>query len=696
MITNNFSFFGALGNAQNIAASKFLSVPNTIDVPPKYSIDTDVPSVAEFLTCSFDGRLWLFRRSRRFYLAVLKWDEDTQRLIFVTSVILSNENLIMRGIDWILTDKSFILSSDDEPFFSRIEYNADDASYFNAILRSYSFFPELETWQQIVNEQVIHIEGSTSDLWKVIPQNKLTPIEFHYYSDDNILAVTDFSPKLCYCNEALYAKGKAHIGRVYLFPCSLNENGDVTDFYLYISPDYLRSYDTENQTFNDNDGWDNLILAPLNENSACFFTPDNQDYGFCKKALNAQVTSLPQLEALDFSKNNGIIFFDGLTQSNLLLNDSGTSLLHDNLNYKCKGLRQWIDPTGRVKAVASHWVIASVDNFSLATHLNSGFFREKLTTHDLPITATSYSGKRFAMNDDIQNNNKSINVNILFDENKVTPHMNWNNIYKQLEIKFRLLDMEEISALDMAERSEFSVLRDEQKRICTPFPIWYQHEWVILANPFLAIYHIVYFNPDTYKIEIMYLPFYTNNEIDRPSNISFEDEHLILSNNQIIFKRYLYSGDRYYYSGYDIPERVFDCRIAEHGLLLNNIFYSYSSNNSPYAIFHEANSGVFFNYIIPSYSDSVGKEYHYIGGYGNVPIYQTTTLDHSESFNFNFSDNIETLILDIKDTKNSANSNKIQNFHIFLRYKRGLVFQSEISTDTINFLYSEIERSKLF
>lgn len=431
MITNKFSFSGALGKSQNLGGSMGFSIPHTIDVPPEYSFETDVPSVAEFLTSSLNGRLWLFRRSRRFYLAVLRWNVDTQRLVFVTSAILSNENFIRRGVDWILTDKSFILSSNDEPYFSISQYEADHTSYIDAVNQSYSFFPELETWEEIINGQILHVEGSPYDLWNNIPQNKLTPLEFHCYSDDNIQVITNFSPKLCYCNGLLYAKGMAHIGRVFLLPRSFNENGDIEDFYFYICPDYLRNYDAENKTFDDHDGWNNLILAPLNENSVCFFTPEDEDYGFCKKPVNSQVISLPQLEHLDFSQYNGAIFFDGLTLSNLLLNDSGASLLYDNIRYDCNGIRQWLAPAGFVKAINKNFLCDSNDTFSLITHLDSGFFREFISSQSLPFSLTSDTQKFFSMGHSSVNKKIYISVNEAPALYKNNQYALWDNFFKK-------------------------------------------------------------------------------------------------------------------------------------------------------------------------------------------------------------------------------------------------------------------------
>lgn len=225
-------------------------------------------------------------------------------------------------------------------------------------------------------------------------------------------------------------KGKAHIGRVFLLPRSFNENGDIEDFYLYISPDYKRTYDAENKTFYDNDGWDNLIIAPLNQSSACFFTPDNDTHGFCKKPVNSKVTSLPQLELIDFSPNNGVVFFDGLTLSNLLLNNTGASLLYDNISYECNQLRLWLASAGDVKTVNSNFVCDSNDNFSLINHLDSGFFREKINSQSLPVSFSPYSQKFFSMGHFSRNNKQYISINEAPALYKNNQYALWDYIFK--------------------------------------------------------------------------------------------------------------------------------------------------------------------------------------------------------------------------------------------------------------------------
>lgn len=477
MITNNFSFFGALGNAQNIAASNFLSIPNTIDVPHEYSIDTDVPSVAEFLTCSLNGRLWLFRRSRRFYVAVLKWHEDTQRLVFVSTIAFSNENIIRRGVNWILTDKSLVLSSDDEPFFSRIEYDADDTTFIDALNQSYSLFPELETWEEI-QYGIVHIQNPPSDEYKEIKREVLIPFEFHYYSDDNILDFTDFIPQLYYFYGQLYGKGKAHIGKVYLFPYRFNGNGEPNNFCLYISPDYLRVYDTEKQDFDDNDGWDKLMIAPLNSTSIGIFTPQNDDTNDdtmeCKKAENGLVFALPQNKQFDYSANNGTIFFDLFTHYNLVLNDLGASFLHDDIHYECNALRQWIAPTGIINNILLKTVISALNNSYLATYFERGFCREFISENILPIAINYSLNKNLSLGIADVNNKKNIRVHTT-EGSPISKAVDWDNIYKQTA-KIKMLNsflfQGQISPVYCADKEDDADLSTLEQKYPTPIFIF--------------------------------------------------------------------------------------------------------------------------------------------------------------------------------------------------------------------------------
>ena len=427
MIPNKNLFVGASGKLKEIGGSRCFSIPHTIDVPPEYSIDTDVPAVAEFLTCSLDGRLWLFRRSRRYYVVVLRWNNETQRIEFVSTTGLNNEVLIMRGVNWILTDKSLVLAVDNEPYLSRFEYEADDTTYSDAINQSYSFFPQLETWDEI-KSGITHIQNPPSDEFKEIQRNSLIPLEFHCYGDDNILDFSDFTPRLYYFNGQLYGKGKAHIGKVYLLPYRFNKNGEPDIFYLYISPDYLRAYDAEKQNFDDNDGWDKLIIAPFNSTSIGIFTPQNDDTVCCKKAENGLIFVLPQNKKLDYSLNNGTIFFDLFTHYNLVLNDLGVSFLHDNSHYECNELHQWIAPSGVINNILDKNIISSVNNSHIVTYSERGFYREFLSENILPIAINYSLDRNFSLGIADINNKKNIQVNTTKGFH-ITKAVDWENIY---------------------------------------------------------------------------------------------------------------------------------------------------------------------------------------------------------------------------------------------------------------------------
>lgn len=435
-------FSGSLGRLNNHGGAKMYTTPHTIGVQPEYEVETDIPSVAEFVTCTLDGRIWIYRRSRRYYVAVFRWDEETQKLVFVSTTVLNGETVIKRGVDWILTDKSFIQPSDNEPYISQTKYDSDDTSYIDAINESCSFFPEFETWDKIQGTQTIHIADAPSlDLrslniievpsqafWET-SQGNVGSLEFHYYDDNNIQAYINFKFQLCYCNGQIFCKGKAHIGRAYLLPRRFNSEGEPVGFYLYISPSYLRDCDIENQTFDDNDGWNDFIVAPFEQDTACIFTPENEDYGLCKIAENAQVISLPQNEKFDYSADNGAIFFDGFTLSNLVLNDKGANFLQDNLNYECKGLNQWLAPSGKVYTVSSQFMMSQFDNVFLSTNIRK-FHRELLSSSNNSVfSIKQYSGKNLCISDTIQNNKKFFNVNTikntLYEKTGI-----WNKIYR--------------------------------------------------------------------------------------------------------------------------------------------------------------------------------------------------------------------------------------------------------------------------
>lgn len=609
-------FSGSFGRLNNHGGSRMFTTPNTIYVPPEYEIETDVPSIAEFVTCSLDGRLWVWKRSRRYYVAAFRWNEEIERLEFVNTTILNSETLIKRGVDWILTDKSLILSSDDEPYITRTEYESDDTTYIDAIDKSYSFFPELETWEEIQNVQISNIEGSPSNTWKEIPQSLITPLEFHYYNDDDIQAFTDFNPKLCYCNGQLYGKGKAHIGMAYLLPRTFNDNGEPTNFYLYISPDYLRKYDSEKQAFDDNDGWDKLTIAPLNDSSVCIFTPENNDNPFCKKAVNAQVLSLPQNETLDFSADNGAIFFDVFTHSNLVLNDKKTLFLYDNLSYECKGLRQWLATTGKVEAITHETIISSFNNATLATHIQQGFHRELLNKKTLPLSVKYFLEKRISLYVVNKENRKIIQYNSLR-EKVSNESLVWQNIYK--------------AAIEIRQLSYLPYLYYSLNWI-SPHPIFYWKTWIdgINYNKF------VYPNPETGEI----LTSSIDVDVDI-SSIHIPEEILSwqstgqgflledLKQNGTNLETAKKNPD-FWFSYFSEPHtKIFFRVINGYHVFVTNHLYVYDSDSDYYC-----NLDVKTFFDINSFNRNVyTRALHWWNSFGRVKIYRSEY--HPEIFDFN-------------------------------------------------------------
>ena len=459
-------FSGSLGRLNSHGGSRMFTTPNTVYVPPDYQIETDVPSIAEFVTCSLDGRLWVFRRSRRYYVAVLKWDAETQRLVFVSTTILNGETVIKRGVDWILTDKSLILSSDDEPYISRTEYASDDTTYIDSINQSYSFFPELNTWQRIQNDEISCVHGSPFEELQTLTTQNIFPAPFYsfnHFGDGIDISFDDTTFFKVHCeNGQIYALNKYSCGIGYLLPYVFHQNG-VYAVQCFVSRDFInREFTVEDNhlTLDENDGWCNLCIASWKTDSVCVFTPENQDSIICKKAKNSQVTTLPQCEQIDFSADNGVIFFDGLTGSNLMLNNNDVSFFRDNLFYECRGLNQWIAPSKKVDTISSQSVISSFDNGTFATYMKGGFYRESLTKKTLPLSAKIYSGKRLSLHETNINNLKSISVNTLTTNCKSNnTYVNYDDVFLPIiDIKL-IAKFENPHTINMRTEDGFNELR---------------------------------------------------------------------------------------------------------------------------------------------------------------------------------------------------------------------------------------------
>lgn len=465
-------FSGAAGRINHHDGSPMFTTPNTLNVPPDYQIETDVPSIAEFVTCSLDGRLWAFRRSRRFYVVALRYDEFTQELVAASTIVLNNANFIARGVDWLLTDTTIVQASDDEPYvftanifndsgtsflysvlrskefasgidpitkqawgLSEANGNSEGYGYFNrsALLQSvskhYSLLSAVGDWHIIKNFLVRKADNPLADAHNnMLNIRPLIPLEFNGSSPaygcgfDNDIFIT-------YYNGELWGRGLYHIGRCYILPAVFDESGNPQEFYLYISPDFPRISLTQAEKFN---------LGILKTDDSLYgFLPsqaNSLDNGLCFRSDNPTIFE-PSSKQWQQISESGQMFIDTLNHSGLVLNNDGAIFLNGD-SYQCKGLRQWLAPAGVVEAIPAQSVISSFDTHALATYPQQEFFREALAGKKLPLSASAYSGKRLSLGVADADNVKSIQVNSI-QTNNGAEAIAWENVYKNaVEIKF--------------------------------------------------------------------------------------------------------------------------------------------------------------------------------------------------------------------------------------------------------------------
>ena len=350
-------FNGSLGSLNNKGGSRIFSIPHTINIGPDYEIYTQIDSQSTFVSCSLDGRLWVFSDK----LLVLNFNNNTEKLEIATSRNFNDEIFIARGLDWILTNKSFIQALDDDPYFWENELFDDNTSLsFSSIDLFYSFLPPVGDWQ-IIKNYLVKRYGNTS-------QKSLrawTPLEINYYSENNIEAYTASSPFLFYFNGNIWGKGHSHIGKVFFLPRTFNESGEAEDFYLYISPDYLRQY--ENGAFNDNDNWQNMILFPANDHLLYGVLPKQDNEALCLVSKDNNVFSPQNKNWYPLSGYQGNLFFDTINSKTILLDKIGITFLHNNSKIECKSINQWVAPEQNIDYIFDDFFIAPCNSGALAT-----------------------------------------------------------------------------------------------------------------------------------------------------------------------------------------------------------------------------------------------------------------------------------------------------------------------------------------
>ena len=453
MITDKNLFSGALGKLQNIGGSRIYTTPHTVSVPAEYSINVSYNVQGDLVAHSLDGRLWLYRRSRRLGIIALKWNSEQAKLEYAAALNLSNNDdvVLACGLDWVLTNNNIFMVADEEPFIRSTQLfdanildtflysilrtgnigtssidpftgeawgkredngNSEGTGYFSknthllypagthTFEQCYSLLPAVGDWQIFENFLVHRPNTETITSYNYMQALRpLIPLEF---LNGTIAYGTGYNfdhrgIQLFHRNGQIWGRGLYHIGRVSLLPAVFGENGTVLEFYLYISPDYPCSPFLKN-SLDVSDSWLNTAIAPIGNEALYGLIPEQADVLAscrCLKSTDGRILLPNTGEWFTLSQNNGQVFFDTLNCTGICIDDNGVQLLlgenvQNMQNFACKTLPQWLAPAGQVEAVTDDFVIASADHSIFCTLLITGFNRQLISPNTLPLTARAF------------------------------------------------------------------------------------------------------------------------------------------------------------------------------------------------------------------------------------------------------------------------------------------------------------------
>lgn len=527
-------FVGALGRLNNHGGSRIYTTPNTVKVEPEYSINVSYNIQGDLIAHSLDGRLWLYRRSRRLGVIALRWNKETARLEYATAKNFSNNDdvVLARGLDWVLTNNNIFMVSDDEPYIlsaplfdtdipdtylysflrsgnigtSGIDIftgeawgkredngNSEGTGYFSksthllypagthSMEHCYSLLPAVGDWQIVENFLVRRPDAESLDSYNYMQSVRpLIPLELRYGSEPAYGTGYNFNHRgiqLACVNGQLWGRGVRNIGRVYILPAVFDENGDVQEYYLYISPDYV----CENV-----DDWLNIGLAIFGNNSVHGFLSQHVSPvsgGLCEKAQNTSLFD-PQTKQWDnLSKSNGSLFVDALSARGLLLDEEGMKIIRGGEinSLTCRTLSQWIAPAGKVEAVDDDSVVASADKTVLRTSLVTGFNREIITPNTLPLSGTTFADNskqnyRVAIHEDSSGDRKAFGVNRIAQRSAGFQPIAWENAYKDyINIKIFGMRYERVGGLDIASDIHYDALIHPYS-VSNLYPIFFEYD----------------------------------------------------------------------------------------------------------------------------------------------------------------------------------------------------------------------------
>ena len=285
-------FSGSLGKLNNHGGSRIYTTPHTILVPPEYEID--IGEHGDFVSCSLDGRLWLFTNK----IIALKWNEETGKMEFSTSRSFNNDVFIQRGIDWILTLKYIIQYNE-----GRILVEAHKINGLQPMEKFYSLLPALDGFQ-IIKGYLIRKPGA---------EHK----ELVYPINNTGIFLT---PK----GSEIWGKNSNYAGQV-----TIQKKNNNYEYELNIASTYAV------------DG--NITGISFLGDKLYGFQLDENHQGLCYASQNLNLYSFAYGEWETLSEATGKIYFDVFNHKAIALHDKGMEILPDRKKVECNALEQWTE-----------------------------------------------------------------------------------------------------------------------------------------------------------------------------------------------------------------------------------------------------------------------------------------------------------------------------------------------------------------
>jgi len=356
-------FSGSLGKLNNHGGSRIYTTPHTILVPPEYEVD--IGTHGDFVSCSLDGRLWLFKNK----IVALKWNKDTGRMEFSASRTFNNDAFIQRGIDWLLT-KRYIIQYNE----GKIVVEQHKISSIAPMENFYSLLPAIDGFQ-IIKGYLIRKPGADyPKLTYPIESN----IDFLTHKDkdekDKIIDLTyevneDYVTDLTY-NKEIWCKKGSSIGKVSI------EAKDGA-YVLEIGSTYSVN--------------DSNVTGIIFLNNKLYGFQAEENLGLCYASQNLNLYSFEYGEWETISDSTGKIYLDVFNHKALALHDKGIEILPDRKKVECNTLEQWIAPSKEIHYVSNNIIISAFNNNVLSTDLICKYYRSLLQNQrELPLTATAY------------------------------------------------------------------------------------------------------------------------------------------------------------------------------------------------------------------------------------------------------------------------------------------------------------------